>query len=244
MRMTDVMPALRRAWGRSAVVLHHGLAMVGFVAVMVLLVQGGKILPQLINGGAAVEADDGLVSEAQATQEAPEDSRYRPLAEFLAHRYKVASDATERMVDAAHVAGQKTGLDPLLILAVMAVESRFNPIAESAMGAKGLMQVMPDQHQDKLGDLEDEAVLDPATNILVGARILKEYILRAGSPEAGLQMYAGALSDTANLYAQKVFAEKDRMAQVLKREKRPRAAQAQTVSQPVKAEQVAARASS
>src|SRR6185369_9307387 len=95
MRITDVMPALRRAWERSAVVLHHGLAMVGFVAVMVVLVQGGKILPQLVNGGAPAEADDGLVSEAQATQEVPEDSRYRPLAEFLAHRYKVASDATE-----------------------------------------------------------------------------------------------------------------------------------------------------
>ena len=37
----------------------------------------------------------------------------------------------------AHAAGHQIGIDPLLIIAVMAVESRFNPIAESVAGAKG-----------------------------------------------------------------------------------------------------------
>jgi soluble lytic murein transglycosylase-like protein len=205
------------------VVLHHGLALVGMAALMMVLAQGGKFLPHLWSGEVADAAQSALVAEAQA-DEAEVSPKYKALAEFLAHRYKVATDATEEMVSAAHLAGEKTGLDPLLILAVMAIESRFNPIAESPMGAKGLMQVMPRDHQDQIADLDadNSGVLDPSTNILVGARILKEYILRAGSPEAGLQMYAGAPSDTSNLYAQKVLAEKDRLAQVVKKNE-PRA---------------------
>jgi soluble lytic murein transglycosylase-like protein len=100
----------------------------------------------------------------------------------------------------------------------MAIESRFNPIAESWVGAKGLMQVVPRHHQDKL--LEhggEEAVLDPMTNILLGARILKEYIRRTGSLEAGLQFYNGALADPSSQYSQKVMAEKERLEQAVRR---------------------------
>jgi hypothetical protein len=53
------------------------------------------------------------------------------------------------------------------------------------------------------------------TNILVGAQILNEYIERAGSLEAGLQVYAGAAEDPARGYAQRVLAEQQRLAQVL-----------------------------
>jgi soluble lytic murein transglycosylase-like protein len=104
----------------------------------------------------------------------------------------------------------------------MAVESRFNPVAESLVGAKGLMQVVPRQHLDKLVEHGGEdAVLDPATNIALGARILKEYIRRTGSLEAGLQFYNGALADPSSQYAQKVFAEKERLQQAVRRFDRP-----------------------
>ena len=119
---------------------------------------------------------------------------------------------------AAHDAGRQVGLDPLLILAVMAVESRFNPVAESLVGAKGLMQVVPRHHLDKL--LEhggEEAVLDPMINIPVGARILKEYIRRTGSVEAGLQFYNGSLADPSSQYAQKVIAERERLQEAVRR---------------------------
>jgi soluble lytic murein transglycosylase-like protein len=125
-------------------------------------------------------------------------------------------------VGAAHEAGREVGLDPLLILAVMAVESRFNPVAESLVGAKGLMQVVPRHHQDKLMEHGgEEAVLDPVTNIALGARILKEYIRRTGSLEAGLQFYNGALADPSSQYAQKVFAEKERLLQAVRQFARP-----------------------
>jgi soluble lytic murein transglycosylase-like protein len=130
----------------------------------------------------------------------------------------VALDATEQLVGAAHEAGNQLGMDPLLILAVMAVESRFNPIAESVMGAKGLMQVIPKFHQDKLEEHGGEdSVFDPMTNILVGTRILKDAMRRGGGLMPGLQLYAGAFGDDAQQYAQKVIAEKERMQQTLKR---------------------------
>ena len=158
------------------------------------------------------------VEQAKAPAAAPkENPRYRKLSQFLAKRYKVSQAFTLDLVTIAHVAGQQVGLDPLLIIAVMAVESRFNPIAESDMGAKGLMQVIPRFHTEKLAVHGGEyAVLDPKTNILVGAQILKEYIRLAGGVEAGLQMYNGAADDPSQGYAQKVIAEKQRLEQALR----------------------------
>jgi soluble lytic murein transglycosylase-like protein len=129
----------------------------------------------------------------------------------------VAGAITERMVIAAHDAAEEVGLDPLLVLAVIAVESRFNPIAESGMGAKGLMQIIPRFHLDKLNAAGGvDAVFDPEANIRVGARILQEYVYRSGTLVAGLQMYNGASRDANALYAQRVMAERDRLEQVMR----------------------------
>lgn len=148
----------------------------------------------------------------------PEESRYQALAEFLARKYKVSERVIFNLVGMAHKAGRQIGIDPLLIIAVMAVESRFNPIAESMAGAKGLMQVIPKYHTDKLkGYGGEESVFDPQTNILVGSQILKEYIARTGSVNMALQMYAGALNDAEDLYTNKVMTEKQRLQQVVSR---------------------------
>ena len=121
------------------------------------------------------------------------------------------------LVTIAHAAGQQIGLDPLLIIAVMAVESRFNPIAESVMGAKGLMQIIPKYHRARLEELGGEAALfDPESNILLGVQILQEYVRRTGTLEAGLQFYNGAFSDGSAQYAAKVMAERDRLLWVLR----------------------------
>ena len=121
------------------------------------------------------------------------------------------------MVGAAHRAAREVGLDPLLVLAVISVESRFNPIAESVMGAKGLMQIIPKYHRAKLDALGgEEAVLDPESNILLGARILQEYIYRTGTVEGGLQFYNGAFWDGSAQYALKVMAERERLEIVLR----------------------------
>lgn len=148
----------------------------------------------------------------------PEDNRNRVLAEFLARKYRVSERMIFNLVGMAHTAGRQIGIDPLLIIAVMAVESRFNPIAESLAGAKGLMQVIPKYHTDKLkGYGGEDSVFDPQTNILVGTQILKEYIRRTGSVNAALQMYAGALNDAEDIYTNKVMTEKERLQQVVNR---------------------------
>jgi soluble lytic murein transglycosylase-like protein len=213
-RLSD---SLRAGTRTIAAALHHGLALIGLAAVVFVVMQSALGLPENL-GRAAVQGpiryDGDLLSERA---DDPEAVKQRALVNYLSRRYRVASSATEQLVDAAYDAGQQVGLDPLLILAVVAIESRFNPIAESGMGAKGLMQVIPKHHQDKLIDHGGEgAVLDPTTNIQLGARILKEYIRRTGSLEAGLQFYNGALADISSQYAQKVIAEKDRLEEAVR----------------------------
>lgn len=161
--------------------------------------------------------------DAPAVVAAPvqDNSRYRALSEFLAKRYRVSQAFTLDLVTIAHTAGKQVGLDPLLIIAVMAVESRFNPIAESTFGAKGLMQVIPRFHSDKFREAGGEkyAVFDPQTNILVGAQILKEYIGRTGSLSSALQLYVGSSNDEDDSYLSKVITEKERLQQVVQKKK-------------------------
>jgi len=145
------------------------------------------------------------------------DPAQQVLIDYLSRRFLVASTVTGRMVAAAHRAADEVGLDPLLVLAVIAVESRFNPIAESGMGAKGLMQIIPRFHLDKLRAAGGEdAVFDPEANIQVGSRILQEYVYRGGTLEAGLQQYNGASRDANAYYAQRVMAERERLEQVMR----------------------------
>lgn len=210
---------LQGRFGQMAATLHHGLALIGFAAVLFILVRGGQAMmdESTVRSAAFGPIRYGTESLVERTEDG-DNLKYRALAGYLSRRYRIASGATEQLVGAAHDAGQQVGLDPLLILAVMAIESRFNPIAESLVGAKGLMQVIPKHHQDKLAETGgEESMLDPTTNILLGARILKEYIRRTGSLEAGLQFYNGALSDASSQYAQKVIAEKERLQQAVRR---------------------------
>ncbi len=135
---------------------------------------------------------------------------------WLSKRYHVSNDATNMLVSAAYLTAKEIKLDPLLILSVMAIESGFNPFAESPVGAQGLMQVMSKVHQEKFDDVGGvKAALNPVANIRVGAQILKEYVTRGGSVEAGLKLYVGAATnDTDGGYGNKVLAEYNRLKDV------------------------------
>jgi soluble lytic murein transglycosylase-like protein len=144
--------------------------------------------------------------------ETPLEREQRALTEFIAKRYRVSDTAVAGFVTAAYRAGGQFSVDPLLVLAVMAIESRYNPVAESSMGARGLMQVIPKYHLEKLLDHGGEhALLNPDVNIMVGTQILREYTRRFGDTETALQMYAGALDEPTAQYSGKVFAEKARL---------------------------------
>ena len=153
----------------------------------------------------------------EAAAPAAPDAAQQALTAHLSKRFFIAPGATERMVAAAHRAAAEVGLDPLLVLAVIAIESRFNPIAESVMGAKGLMQIIPRFHLDKLRAAGGEdMVFDPESNIHVGTRILQEYVYRGGTLEAGLQQYNGASRDANAYYSRRVMAERERLETVLR----------------------------
>jgi soluble lytic murein transglycosylase-like protein len=132
----------------------------------------------------------------------------------LARKYRISEAATREMVHAAYVEAARNGLDPLLVIAVIGIESRFNPIAQSDGGAVGLMQVMP-FHGDKFGAVD--SILDPRVNIQIGAAVLRDSIRRGGTEIAGLQLYNGALDDETSAYAHKVLAEKQRLKSVIRR---------------------------
>jgi soluble lytic murein transglycosylase-like protein len=194
------------------------LALVGVAAIFAFLLAGHrapveKVLPsvvidQLIEAPTAI--DEGPI-QASVT-EVVLNREQQVVAEFIAKRYRVAEDAAGEFVAVAYRAGARFSLDPLLILAVMAIESRYNPVAESVMGARGLMQVIPKYHPEKIEPHGGEqALLEPEVNILVGAQILREYQRRLGDTEAALQMYNGAFDEPTSQYATKVFAEKARL---------------------------------
>ena len=186
------------------------------------LVAAGALLIAAAPPSAMAPVTETVLLCAPSAQEASAEPRPEPdavqqaLTRHLSRRFFVASAMTERIVDAAHRAALEVGLDPLLVLAVISIESRFNPIAESVMGAKGLMQIIPKYHREKLiAAGGEDAVFDPESNILVGARILQEYVYGTGTLEAGLQYYNGARRDSSAAYAQKVLAERTRLLQVL-----------------------------
>lgn len=138
------------------------------------------------------------------------------VANWLARRYRVAVEPMSRLVQEAWDSGRRSGLEPTLILAVMAIESSFNPFAQSSMGAQGLMQVMTRVHDDKYEAYGGvRAAFDPVSNLRVGVQVLKECITRAGSLEAGLKFYVGAanLGDDGG-YAVKVLAEQSHLKRV------------------------------
>jgi len=125
-------------------------ALVASLAALALIVHGqyGWFAPSLEASSEVAPSADSVLDVGSVNP--AEDRRYRALGDFVARKYKVSQDKAYDLVHLAHSVGHQIGLDPLLIIAVIAVESRFNPIAESMSGAKGLMQIIPKYHTDKL----------------------------------------------------------------------------------------------
>jgi hypothetical protein len=138
------------------------------------------------------------------------------IADFIATRYRIGADMAGPVVAQAYQAGRESSVDPLLILAVIAIESSFRPEAISGTGALGLMQVMPKFHKDKIalhGD--DDVLFAPRPNIRIGAQILHEYLMRLRSLEPALQQYVGAVDDTTASYARRVLQERSLLAHTI-----------------------------
>lgn len=132
------------------------------------------------------------------------------LHEYISKKYRVPASAVRSLIETAWDVGGTKKLDPLLLLAIMAIESSFNPFAESKVGAQGLMQVMTRVHRKKFEPYGGvRAAWRPDANIAVGAQILQDCIARRGSVPGGLTCYVGS-PGTSSAYGRKVLAERGR----------------------------------
>jgi hypothetical protein len=215
---------------------HNGLAVLGlslFFFVVALsvrpdlrLITEAKVISWLQERqydelGIATDAD--AVDRATATDPRDLPKQQANLAYWLSKKYRVAPEPLSALVSEAYDLGPDNQIEPTLILAVMAVESGFNPFAQSNVGAQGLMQVMTKVHEQKYQGFGGTlAAFDPVANVRVGVNVLKECINRAGSLEGGLKLYVGAgnLKDDQG-YTAKVLAENTRLQQVAKGVKVP-----------------------
>lgn len=163
------------------------------------------------------ETADGLADQASEERARPVpalDREQQNVARFIARSYRVTLESTSEFVHHAYRAARDLKVDPLLVLAVMSVESSFNPQAQSHAGAQGLMQVLTRVHVEKFlpfGGIA--AAFDPVANIRVGSAILKEYLTREGTVEGALKSYVGAaLAEHDGGYGLKVLNARERIA--------------------------------
>jgi len=111
-----------------------------------------------------------------------ESSWYTPVT-VTANCPELPASTTEAL---AKRAGEREGLDPQLILAVMKQESDFRPCAVSPKGALGLMQLMP----ETADDLDVLDPMDPEQNVAGGARFLRQLLDRyVNDPALALSAY-------------------------------------------------------
>lgn len=174
--------------------------LIGWLNARQLEVLGFNASPDAIERTTATPLQDLPTTQAQ-------------LASWLSRKYRVAAEPVGALVAEAYEVGSRIRIDPTLIIAVMAIESGFNPFAQSPMGAQGLMQVMTGVHSEKYASFGGKlAAFDPLTNLRVGARVLQECIARAGSTEGGLRLYVGAANlDDDGGYVAKVLGEHQRL---------------------------------
>jgi soluble lytic murein transglycosylase-like protein len=208
---------------------HNTLALVGLLVVAAVVFAAGRddlrhqaellaldwlqtrqeVRSQQSGEAIAMVAEPDAVARATAADPKALPREQAAVASWISRRYKVAPEPIAALVHEAWALGSRARLDPTLILAIVAIESSFNPFAHSPMGAQGLMQVMTRVHDDKYqafgGTL---AAFDPISNLRVGVQVLKECITRAGGLQEGLRHYVGAaLLDSDGGYVGRVLAE-------------------------------------
>lgn len=136
------------------------------------------------------------------------------LTKYLSDKYpKRPKKTVEVIVDAAFKEAKKHDLNPLLVLAVIEKESSLRHAASNRYGAKGLMQVVPRWHPEKMRTVtHPKGLFDPVTNIQVGTSILAEYLDRySGNVVNALNKYSGS----ARNYPEKVQDFKEELERVI-----------------------------
>ena len=210
---------------------HNGIALTGFTVAALTIVlltrpelreaAEHRILNALLERQEAkndvnpFSPEPSAIDRVTAAQPSDLPKAQAMVAFWLSKKYRVAPEPLSVLVAEAFELGEKIKLDPTLILAVMAIESRFNPFSQSPYGAQGLMQVLTKVHKDKYEDFGGKlAAFDPVSNLRVGVQVLRDCINRAGNIEGGLRLYVGAVSVDGSDYVTKVMSEHIRIRDV------------------------------
>jgi len=160
---------------------------------------------------APVAQDAEVVADSEG-QFDPETKQKFQLVQYITRKFKVSSSQALAVVQKAYQLSAETGgkVTATTILAVTAVESRFNPFATNGK-AKGLMQVMVSAHPDEVREAGgQQRLFNIGTNLRLGTKILVSCVERVnGNVRLGLLHFNGSARD--NGYADKVLREKTEM---------------------------------
>lgn len=224
-----IQTALKDTYRGFVEVCHNGMALLGTALALALIVLIARSdlrtdAEQKVLGWLLQRHDPAAIAVLSTPVGNTPDNASDPIAlpeaqakvaQWLSRKYRVAPEPLSVLVAEAFAIGQQQRLDPTLILAVMAIESRFNPYAQSPVGAQGLMQVLTRVHTDKYEHFGGEmAAFDPVANLRVGVKVLQDCIKQAGSIEGGLRRYVGAVTTDGADYINKVMAEHLRIQSV------------------------------
>lgn len=203
---------------------------VSLVIVATCAIVGNFASERQLDNTAPVEAHRYIAKTPTTPAVEPKKSTESALAAYIARRWQVTLDTAHRVVGLAHESAESHGLDPLLVLAVVARESSFQhngnagplvaAVPDSAVNpavAHGLMQVAGRWHPEKMP--VDEAgnmrVTTEAENLRIGSQILSEYLARdKGNVTRALQRYNGNLEDEEQRFATYVLRVRAQLAKV------------------------------
>jgi soluble lytic murein transglycosylase-like protein len=128
-------------------------------------------------------------------------------------QFRVAPLESLQIARAVLIEADRHAISPVLLLAVMSVESSFDRYAVSVAGARGLMQVLPAAHPRLIAGTTD--LSDPAINVRIGSTILRGYLDESGGDlDAALLRYSGG----GRGYARRVVSRMQRFDASLRRE--------------------------
>ena len=207
----------------------HSLALVGLVVVAVTLTFVARPGLQLTVNELVL----GWLEMRQADSMDPptNDAAYRSTATSvkglpknqlaitysLSRRYRVSPEPIAALVTEAWEVGARSQIAPTLLLAIMAIESKFNPFTAGTQGAMGLMQIDPEARASELSPFGGRlAVFDPVTNLRVGARHLQDLMLQSETMEEALRQYAASSGQSeVSTYVERVLNEQKLLDKML-----------------------------
>lgn len=210
-------------------ITRHSLALIGLAAVAVTLTFAARPALQVYASETLMnwlEMRQVVALELSSVGNAAMRSTATPLqdlprnqvavAHWLSRKYGVSPEPLGALVSEAWSIGERSQIAPTLILAVMAIESKFNPFASGTQGAMGLMQIEPEAHNTALTSFGGRlATFDPLTNLRIGTRQLQALIQKSTTIEEALRLYASTSGQgNESQYIERVLAEQKQLDKI------------------------------